>query len=227
MPVELIEQVKDMGIYFSEGYGLSESTSLGISNPVLGLKKVGSIGIPFPDNDVRLVDVENGQNDVPDGQPGEIIMKGPLVMQGYWNNPGETAGQLKDGWLYTGDIAIRDEDGYIFIVDRKKDMIIAGGFNIYPRDIDEVLFQHPKIAEAVSVGVKDKYRGETVKAFVVLKPGETCTEQEIIKFCKEKLAPYKVPKLVEFRKTIPKSAVGKILRKVLRDEEEAKAKQKE
>src|SRR5450756_208635 len=227
MPVELIEQVKDMGIYFSEGYGLSESTSLGISNPVLGLKKVGSIGIPFPDNDVRLVDVENGQTDVPDGQPGEIIMKGPLIMQGYWNNPGETAGQLKDGWLYTGDIAIRDEDGYIFIVDRKKDMIIAGGFNIYPRDIDEVLFQHPKIAEAVSVGVKDKYRGETVKAFVVLKPGETCTEQEIIKFCKEKLAPYKVPKLVEFRESIPKSAVGKILRKVLRDEEEAKAKQKE
>jgi long-chain acyl-CoA synthetase len=224
MPVELIEQVKDMGIYFSEGYGLSESTSLGISNPVLGLKKVGSIGIPFPDNDVRLVDVENGQTDVPDGQPGEIIMKGPLIMQGYWNNPTETAGQLKDGWLYTGDIAIRDEDGYLFIVDRKKDMIIAGGFNIYPRDIDEVLFQHPKVAEAVSLGVKDQYRGETVKAFIVLKPGVTCTDKEIISFCKEKLAPYKVPKLVEFRESIPKSAVGKILRKVLRDEEEAKAK---
>lgn len=225
MPVELIEQVKDMGIYFSEGYGLSESTSLGISNPVLGLKKVGSIGIPFPDNDVRLVDVDQGETDVPDGQPGEIIMKGPLIMQGYWNNPAETAGQLKDGWLHTGDIAIRDEDGYLFIVDRKKDMIIAGGFNIYPRDIDEVLFQHPKVAEAVSLGVKDTYRGETVKAFVVLKEGESCTADEIIKFCKEKLAPYKVPKLVEFRESIPKSAVGKILRKVLRDEEEAKAKQ--
>jgi long-chain acyl-CoA synthetase len=154
-------------------------------------------------------------------------MKGPLIMQGYWNNPSETAGQLKDGWLYTGDIAIRDEDGYLFIVDRKKDMIIAGGFNIYPRDIDEVLFQHPKVAEAVSLGVKDKYRGETVKAFVVLKPGQTCTEKEIIAFCKEKLAPYKVPKVVEFRESIPKSAVGKILRKVLRDEEESKAKQKE
>ena len=225
MPVELIEQVKDMGIYFSEGYGLSESTSVGIFSPVLGLKKVGSIGIPIPDNDVRLVDVENGETDVPDGQPGEIIIKGPLIMQGYWNNPSETAGQLKDGWLYTGDIAIRDEDGYIFIVDRKKDMIIAGGFNIYPRDIDEVLFQHPKVAEAVSIGVKDKYRGETVKAFVVLKPGEKCTEEEIIKFCKEKLAPYKVPKLVEFRDSIPKSAIGKILRKILREEEEAKAKQ--
>jgi long-chain acyl-CoA synthetase len=227
MPVELIEQVKDMGIYFSEGYGLSESTSAGIFSPVLGLKKVGSIGIPIPDNDVRLVDVENGETDVTDGQPGEIIMKGPVIMQGYWNNPGETAGQLKDGWLYTGDIAIRDEDGYIFIVDRKKDMIIAGGYNIYPRDIDEVLFQHPKVAEAVSIGVKDTYRGETVKAFVVLKPGEKCTEEEIIKFCKEKLAPYKVPKLVEFRDSIPKSAVGKILRKILREEEEAKAKQQQ
>jgi long-chain acyl-CoA synthetase len=225
MPVELIEQVKDMGIFFSEGYGLSESTSLGISNPVLGLKKAGSIGIPFPDNDVRLVDTETGETDVPDGQPGEIIMKGPLIMQGYWNNPSETAGQLRNGWLYTGDIATRDEDGYIFIVDRKKDMIIAGGFNIYPRDIDEVLFQHPKVAEAVTIGVKDKYRGETVKAFVVLKSGEICTADEIITFCKEKLAPYKVPKLVEFRDSIPKSAVGKILRKILREEEEAKAKQ--
>ena len=227
MPVELIEQVNDMGIYFNEGYGLSESTSVGIFSPVLGLKKVGSIGFPIPDTDVRLVDVEKGETDVPDGQPGEIIMKGPVIMQGYWNNPGETAGQLKDGWLHTGDIATRDKDGYIFIVDRKKDMIIAGGFNIYPRDIDEVLFQHPKVAEAVAIGIKDKYRGETVKAFVVLKPGERCAEEEIINFCKEKLAPYKVPKLVEFRESIPKSAIGKILRKVLRDEEEAKAKQEQ
>lgn len=227
MATELIDKVKDMGIFFSEGYGLTESTSLGISNPVLGLKKIGSIGIPFPDNDVRLVDVEKGKEDVPDGQPGEIIMKGPLIMQGYWNNPEETKGQLRDGWLHTGDIAIRDEDGYMFIVDRKKDMIIAGGFNIYPRDIDEVLFQHPKVAEAVALGVKDPYRGETVKAFVVLKPGQKCTEEEIIKFCKEKLAPYKVPKLVEFRDSIPKSVIGKILRKVLREEEEAKAKTKQ
>jgi long-chain acyl-CoA synthetase len=222
MPVEMIEQVRDMGIFFSEGYGLSESTSLGISNPVLGLKKVGSIGIPFPDNDVRLVDIQEGTKDVPHGQPGEIIMKGPLIMKGYWNNPQETAGQLQDGWLYTGDIAIQDEDGYFFIVDRKKDMIIAGGFNIYPREIDEILFQHPKIQEAVSVGIADKYRGETVKAYIVLKPGEKATEEEIISFCKEKLAAYKVPKLVEFRESLPKSAIGKILRKILRAEEEAK-----
>jgi len=222
MPVELIEQVKDMGIFFGEGYGLSESTSLGISNPILGLKKVGSIGIPFIDNDVRLVDLQEGIHDVPRGEPGEIIMKSPLIMQGYWNNPQETAGQLKNGWLYTGDIAVQDEDDYFFIVDRKKDMIIAGGFNIYPREIDEVLFQHPKILDAVSVGLPDPYRGETVKAYIVLKEGETATPEEIIAFCREKLAAYKVPKMVEFRASLPKSAIGKVLRKVLRAEEEAK-----
>jgi long-chain acyl-CoA synthetase len=224
MAVELIEKVRDMGIYFSEGYGLSESTSLGISNPILGMKKVGSIGIPFPDNDVRLVDIENGTQEVKQGEPGEILMKGPLIMQGYWNNPEETAGQIVDGWLHTGDIAQADEDGYLFIVDRKKDMIIAGGFNIYPREIDEVLYQHPKIAEAASVGVPDEYRGETVKAFVVLKPGQTATDKEIVDFCKTKLTAYKVPKQVEFRESLPKSAVGKILRKVLKQEEAQKQK---
>ena len=224
MAVELIEKVRDMGIYFSEGYGLSESTSLGISNPILGLKKVGSIGIPFPDTDVRLVDVQEGKEDVAKGQPGEIIMKSPLIMKEYWKNPQETAGQLKDGWLYTGDIAIEDEDGYLFIVDRKKDMIIAGGFNIYPREIDEVLFQHPKVLEAVSIGIPDPYRGETVKAYIIVKPGERATEEEIINFCKEKLAAYKVPKSIEFRDSLPKSAIGKVLRKILRAEEEAKKK---
>lgn len=224
MPVELIERVQDMGIYFSEGYGLSESTSLGTANPVLGMKKAGSIGIPFPDTDVRLVDVESGTEEVKPGDPGEIIMKGPLIMQGYWNNPRETAGQLRDGWLHTGDIAQADEDGYLFIVDRKKDMIIAGGFNIYPREIDEVLYQCPKVAEAVSLGIPDEYRGETVKAFVVLKPGETATDEEIIDFCKQKLTKYKVPTVVEFRASLPKSAIGKILRKTLRQEELEKLK---
>ena len=224
MPVELIEQIKDMGIFFSEGWGMSETTSLGTSNPILGLKKTGSIGIPFPDTEVRLVDLETGQEEVPQGQPGEIIIKSPLVMKGYWENPEETAGQLKNGWLFTGDVAVKDEDGYLFIVDRKKDMIIAGGFNIYPREIDEVLFQHPKIQDAVSVGIADKYRGETVKAYVVLKPEQTATEEEVISFCREKLAAYKVPKMVEFRETLPKSAVGKVLRKILRDEEETKNK---
>jgi long-chain acyl-CoA synthetase len=219
MPVEMIEQIKDMGIFFGEGYGLTESSALGISNPILGMKKVGSIGIPFIDNDVRLVSVKDGVTDVKQGEPGEIIMKSPFIMQGYWNNPQETAGQLKEGWLYTGDIAVQDEDDYFFIVDRKKDMIIAGGFNIYPREIDEVLFQHPKVQEAVAVGIADRYRGETVKAFIVLKPGETATEEEIITFCREKLAAYKVPKLVEFRSSLPKSAIGKVLRKILREEE--------
>ena len=222
MPVEMIEQIRDMGIFFGEGYGLTESSSLGISNPILGLKKVGSIGIPFIDNDVRLVSIKDGVTDVKQGEPGEIIMKGPLIMQGYWNNPQETAGQLKDGWLYTGDIAVQDEDDYFFIVDRKKDMIIAGGYNIYPREIDEVLFQHPKVQEGVAVGIADKYRGETVKAFVVLKPGQTATAEEIIAFCRETLAAYKVRKLVEFRPSLPKSAVGKVLRKILREEETAK-----
>ena len=224
MPVELIETVRDMGVFYSEGWGMSETTSLGIANPILGMKKVGSIGLPWPDTDIKLVDTSDGITEVPQGEPGEILIKSPLVMKEYWNQPEETAGQLVDGWLRTGDVAIRDEDDYFFIVDRKKDMIIAGGYNIYPREIDEVLFQHPKVQDAVSVGVPDEYRGETVKAFVVLQQDQTATEQEIIDFCREKLAAFKVPRMVEFRTELPKSAVGKILRKVLREEEEAKRK---
>lgn len=197
----------------------------GISNP--GLKhKTGAIGVPIMDNDVRLVSVDNGVDEVKRGEPGEILIKGPTVMRGYWNNPEETANQLTDGWLHTGDIGQMDEDGYIYIVDRKKDMIIAGGFNIYPREVDEVLYQHPKVAEGVTVGIPDAYRGETVKVFIVLKPSEKATDKDIIDFCKQKLAAYKVPKIVEFRNSIPKSAVGKILRKTLRDEEIAKSKSK-
>ena len=223
-PVGLIERAKDLGVAFSEGWGMSETTSTGTANPNLGLKKPGSIGIPICDTDIKLVDPNDGVTEVAPGERGELLVKGPQVMQGYWNNPEETANQLKDGWLYTGDVAVQDEDGYIFIVDRTKDMIIAGGYNIYPREIDEVLFRHPKVAEAVAVGVPDEYRGETIKVFVTLKPGQSATEEEIIDFCKDKLAPYKRPKMVEFRDTIPKSAVGKVLRKVLRAEEEAKLK---
>jgi long-chain acyl-CoA synthetase len=222
MPMELIDQTQDMGINYGEGWGMSETTSLGIANPLMGLKKAGSIGIPFPDTDVRVVDIEAGEEDVPQGQPGELIIRSPLMMKEYWNNPDETAGQVKNGWLYTGDIVVQDEDDYFAIVDRKKDMIIAGGYNIYPREIDEVLYQHPKVADAVAVGIADEYRGETIKAFVVPKEGETLTEEDIIEFCKKKLAAYKAPKIVEFRSELPKSAVGKILRKVLRDEEAAK-----
>jgi long-chain acyl-CoA synthetase len=188
----------------------------------MGLKKVGSIGIPFPDADMRIVDLETGTKDVGVGEPGELIMNGPLVMRGYWKAPDKTAEQIRDGWLYTGDIATRDEDWYFYIVDRKKDMIIAGGYNVYPREIDEVLHEHPKVQMAVSVGIPDAYRGETVKAFVVLKPGQTATEQEIIDFCRERLAAYKAPKMVEFRDALPMSAVGKVLRRMLRDEEAKK-----
>ncbi len=219
IPVELIDQVSDLGIAYSEGWGMSETTSLGLANPVMGLKKFGSIGIPFPGMDVKLVDLETGSTEVPQGEPGELLIKGPTVMKEYWENPEKTNEALKDGWLYTGDIARMDEEGYFYIVDRKKDMIIAGGYNIYPRDIDEVLYQHPKVLDAIAVGVPHEYRGETVKAFVVLKPEETVSAEEIIAFCKERLAVYKVPKEVEFRNELPKSAVGKILRKILRDEE--------
>ena len=224
MPVELIQRTKDLGIPYSEGWGMSETTSLGTANPVMGLKKEGSIGIPFPDTDVRIVDVDNGEEDVRPGSPGELIIRSPLIMREYWNNPEETRGQLKNGWLYTGDVAVMDEDHYFYIVDRKKDMIIAGGFNIYPREVDEVLFQHPKILDAATIGIPDDYRGETVKAFVVLKPGQTATAEEIIAFTREKLAAYKAPKFVEFRKDLPKSAVGKTLRKILRQEEVEKKK---
>lgn len=225
MPAELIQKVKDLGIFYGEGWGMSETASLGISNPLLSCR-TGAIGVPLMENDVRLVDVENGTQDVQPGQPGEILIKGPSVMKGYWNNPEETRLQLTDGWLHTGDIGQADEDGYIYIVDRKKDMIIAGGFNIYPREVDEVLYGHPKIAEAVTVGVPHEYRGETVKAFVVAKSGATLTAEEVTEFCRTKLAAYKVPKVVEFRESLPKSAVGKILRKILRDEEIARIKKR-
>jgi long-chain acyl-CoA synthetase len=218
-PVELIERLRDMNVFITEAWGMSESTSLGVVNPILGKKKPGSIGLPAPDNDIRIVDIADGTTEVPKGQPGEMLLKGPSVMKEYWNNPQETAEQLVDGWLHTGDIVVQDEDGFLFIVDRKKDMIIAGGFNIYPREIDEILFQHPKIKEAVTVGIPDPYRGETVKAFIVPREGQTLTAEEIIAFCKERMAPYKVPKEIEFRTALPQSAVGKVLRKVLRDEE--------
>jgi long-chain acyl-CoA synthetase len=222
--VELMEQVKNAGIFLTEGWAMSETSCTGIGNPVMGVKKVGSIGIPLLDTDVRLVDLEDGKTEVPQGQPGEILIKGPQIMKEYWNNPAETENQLKDGWLSTGDIAVMDDEGYFFIVDRKKDMIISGGFNVYPREIDEVLHEHPQVALAVSVGIPDAYRGETVKAFIVLKEGQQATAEEIIAFCKERMAPYKVPRMVEFRDSLPQSAVGKILRKTLREEEMAKSK---
>ena len=206
-----------------EGYGLSEASPVTHNNPpFLGEGREGSIGIPIPSTDARIVDVETGVTEMPVGESGELIIKGPQVMKGYLNMPEETARTLKDGWLHTGDVAKMDEDGYFYIVDRKKDMIVASGYNVYPREVEEVLFEHPDVAEAVAIGVPDDYRGETVKAFVVKRSGATTTEEEILAFCKERLAPYKAPRTVEFRDDLPKSAVGKLLRRVLVDEERAK-----
>ncbi|MBC7231273.1 MAG: long-chain fatty acid--CoA ligase [Actinobacteria bacterium] len=226
IPVEVIKQFSRIsGGIFCEGYGLSEASPVTHSNPIMGMRKVGSIGIPFPDTEAKIVDVETGKQELGPNEPGELIIRGPQVMKGYWEKPEETAETLRDGWLYTGDIATMDEDGYFYIVDRKKDMIIAGGFNIYPREVDEVLYEHPKVQEAVTVGIPDEYRGETVKVYIVLKPGEECTEEEIISFCRERLAPYKAPRMVEFRPELPKTMVGKILRRALREEEIARQKE--
>jgi long-chain acyl-CoA synthetase len=205
-----------------EGYGLSEGAPVSFNTYLRGVVG-GSIGVPIPGTDVRIVDIETGEKEMPFGEPGELIVKGPQVMQGYWKMPEETAKTLRDGWLHTGDIARMDEQGYLYIVDRKKDVINASGFKVYPREVEEVLYQHPDVVEAVAVGVPDEYRGETVKAFVVRKQGSYVTEQDLVSHCKEDLAPYKVPKLVEFRDELPKSAVGKLLRRVLADEEREKA----
>jgi long-chain acyl-CoA synthetase len=207
------------GAQIVELYGLTETSALATFNPWRGRTKPGSVGIPLPETDCRIVDTDTGTRTLPQGEAGEILLKGPQVTGGYFKNPEATAEVLKDGWLSTGDIGYLDEDGYLFIVDRKKDVIIAGGYNIYPREVDEVLYQHPKVLAACVVGIPDAYRGETVKAFVVLKPEQTASEKEIIDFCKAKLAAYKVPKYVEFRQALPQTAVGKILRRVLRDEE--------
>ena len=220
LPVEVQQQFEKItGGKLVEGYGLSESSPVTHSNPIYGKNKVGSIGLPIVDTEMKIVDLETGETELPIGEIGELCVRGPQVMEGYLNMPEETAHSLRDGWLYTGDIARVDEEGYTYIVDRKKDMVIAGGYNIYPRDIEEVLYTHPKILKAAVAGISDPYRGETLKAYIVLKEGETLTEEEVIAFCKENLAAYKVPKLVEFRSELPKTMVGKILRRVLREEE--------
>jgi len=202
-----------------EGYGLSEASPTTHCNPPFAERKAGSVGIGMPSTEYKIVDLATGTQEVPAGELGEVIIKGPQVMKGYWNMPDETANTLRDGWLYTGDIAKVDEDGYLYIVDRKKDLIIASGFNIYPRDIEEVLYEHPAVQEAVVIGVPDPYRGEDVKAIIVLKAGKEASQQEIIQYCRENLAAYKVPRSIEFREQLPKTSVGKILRRSLREEE--------
>ena len=226
LPVEVINTFEKMtGAIIVEGFGLTETTPVTHINPFGGVRKVGSIGIPISDTECRIVSLDDGVTDVPMGEPGELIIKGPQVMKGYKDMPDETANALRNGWLYTGDIATMDQDGYFYIVDRKKDMIISGGFNIYPRDIDEVFYQHPKVQEACSIGIPDPRRGENVKVFVVLKEGESATQEALLEYCSTKLAKYKLPTEIEFRKELPKTNVGKILRKQLRTEEMEKRKQ--
>jgi long-chain acyl-CoA synthetase len=205
------------GARMSEGYGLSEASPVTHTNPTWdpGLRRPGSIGIPLPDTDARIVDLETGSRVLPPGEAGELCVRGPQVMRGYWRREEATAQALRDGWLYTGDVARMDADGYFYILDRKKDMIIVSGYNVYPREVEEVLYQHPAVAEAAAVGVPDPYRGEAVKACIVPRPGTSPTAEEIVAFCRERLAPFKVPRQVEFRASLPKSGAGKILRREL------------
>ena len=218
LPVEVIRDFeKRTGAVIVEGYGLTETSPVTHINPFAGGKrKAGSIGLPIPDTQCRIVELNDGRTDLPTGETGELMVKGPQVMTGYWNKPDATAETLVDGWLHTGDIAQMDAEGYFYIVDRKKDMIISGGYNVYPRDIEEVFFEHPKVQEATAIGIPHPKRGEAVKVFIVLKEGATATQEELIAFCNEKLAKYKWPTEVEFRTELPKSNVGKVLKKELR-----------
>jgi len=226
LPLEVAKKFGEItGGRLVEGYGLSETSPVVTANPLFGENRIGTIGVPIPDTDVKLFDVETGDKEVAVGEAGELCVKGPQVMKGYWNKPEETAKTIRDGWLHTGDVAVMDADGYFRIVDRLKEMIISGGYNIYPREIEEVLYQHPAVFEAAAIGVPDAYRGESAKAFVVLKPGQKATAEELIAFCKQNLAPYKVPRAIEFRDTLPKTMIGKILRRELVAEEKAKAAQ--
>ena len=224
LPREVAERFERFsGGRLVEGYGLSECSPVALANPIYGKRKAGTIGMPLPDTLARVVDPADPSQALPAGQAGELALRGPQVMVGYWSRPDETEQVLRDGWLLTGDMAVMDEEGYFSIVDRKKDLIIAGGYNVYPREVEEVLYGHPKIEEVCVVGVPDPYRGETVKAFVVLRDGERATVEEIREFAKGRLAAYKVPRSVEFRDELPKTLIGKVLRRALVEEERAKA----
>ncbi|MGD8725167.1 MAG: AMP-binding protein, partial [Desulfobacterales bacterium] len=207
------------GATLYEVYGTTETAPYATVTPWGGNIRPGTVGVPIPDTDIKIVALDDPAKELPPGEAGEIVIKGPQIMMGYYKQSEETAAVLKDGWFYSGDIGTFDEGGYLSIVDRKKDMIIAGGYNIYPLEIDDVLMDHPKILEACTIGVPDAYRGETVKAFIVTVGGETLTETDVIQYCKDHLAAYKVPKIIEFIGKLPKSAVGKVLRRKLKDME--------
>jgi long-chain acyl-CoA synthetase len=225
LAADTIRDLKDLtGASMCEVYGSTETAPVATVTPWGGQIKPGTVGCPVADTEIKIVDLETGEKELSQGESGEIVIRGPQVMQGYYKKPEDTAKVLKNGWYYSGDIGHFDEDGYLSIVDRKKDMVIAGGYNIYPVELDNVLFDHPKILEACTVGIPDEYRGETIKAFIVVKEGETLTEDEVTQYCKENLAAYKVPKIIEFVDDLPKTTVGKILRRKLRDMEVEKMK---
>jgi long-chain acyl-CoA synthetase len=225
LPVAVLERFEKLtGSRIVEGFGLTETSPVTHVSPLEGIRKVGSIGVPFPDTDSRVVDLETGTRELPPGEPGELLIRGPQVMAGYWKMPDETAAVLRDGWLFTGDIATIDTDGYHRIVGRKKDMILVSGYNVYPDEVDAVLVKHPAVLEAATIGVPDEKRGETIKSFVVLKPGERATPEQIIAYCRGELASYKVPRIIELRDSLPKSGILKILRRELREQELARAK---
>ena len=210
------------GARLVEGYGLTEASPVTHANPIgqpVEQRRTRSIGVPFPDTDARIMDAETGQRELPVGEIGELVVRGPQVMRGYWRRDDETRQVLRDGWLYTGDMARRDADGYFYIEDRKKDMIKSGGENVYPREVEEVLLRHPKVKDAVVVGIPQELRGELIKAYVVLKEGEKAASADLLEHCRKELARFKVPKRVEFRKELPKTIVGKVLRRVLVEEE--------
>ena len=214
------------GAKLVEGYGLTEAAPVTHSNPIFGegKQKVGTIGVPFPDVESKVVDLETGEREMGPGESGELIVRGPQLMDGYYKRPDETAQTLRSGWLYTGDIATVDDEGYVAIVDRKKEMIIVSGFNVYPREVEEALASHPAVLDAAAIGVPHPIKGEEVKAFVVLKPGETATADELRAHCAERLASFKRPHEIEFRRSLPKTLIGKTLRKELAAEERAKRK---
>jgi long-chain acyl-CoA synthetase len=220
LPVEVLKKFKELtGADINEGFGMTETSPQTHLNPFGGHHKAGSIGLPYPDTEVRIVDLATGNESMPAGKEGEMIFKGPQVTSGYLNKPEETAKAIRDGWLYSGDIAYMDEDGYFFIVDRMKDLIISSGYNVYPREIEEVLYEHPGIQKAAAIGLPDEKRGEMIKVFVVPNEGAVLDTEEVMKYCQEKLAKYKWPSLIEVRSSLPESTVGKILKKDLKKEE--------
>ena len=229
-PVEVMEQwERQIGRPLFEGYGLSETSPVTHSTPQLAARKLGTVGLPIPDTDMKIVDIETGTREMPLGEAGELCIAGPQVMKGYWNRPDESARVLRADdsgriWFHTGDIGTMDADGFTSIVQRKKDMIIVDGFNVYPSEVETVLYTHPAVRLAAVIGIPDAYHGETVRACVALKPGTTATAEEVVAFCRKNLTDYKVPRSVEIRETLPMSAVGKILYRVLRDEHAASLK---